>query len=274
MGGLAAGVARSSAIRIAASVAATTLVGLVLLRLLPDATTQLGLLATVLVVGTAGLAAQAAVLLSERRLGPRLSTRLGHLGRPGGARAMRNDRRRYDVAFYVPWLGPLLASRRGLVTGGAETQVFLLSRELARRGLKVCLLVFEIPGVKLPSSVDGVDVVLRPPYKSGQRLIGKVREVVSIRAALASVEADVVVTRAAGPHVGLIAWFRRRRKFVYSSASPYEFDLARSVPKQRDRALFSFGLRRADEIVVQTGRAGCVVPGPPRPEADAHPEPL
>jgi glycosyltransferase involved in cell wall biosynthesis len=161
------------------------------------------------------------------------------------------DRQRYDVAFYVPWLGPLLTSRHGLVTGGAETQVFLLSRELARCGLRVCLLVFEIPGVQLPSSVDGVDVVLRPRYKSSQRMVGKVREVANIRAALASVESDVVVTRAAGPHLALVGWFARRRRFVYSSASPYDFDGSRQ-PKRRDRVLTSLGLRMADEIVVQT----------------------
>jgi len=160
--------------------------------------------------------------------------------------------KRYDVAFYVPWLGPLLTNQRGLATGGAETQIFLLSRELARRGLRVCLLVFDIPGVHLPSAVGGVDVVLRPPYKSRQRILGKVREIVNIRATLASVQADVIVTRAAGPHVGLIRLFTQRRRFVYSSASPRDFDFVRVAPKRRDRVLLSFGMRQADEIVVQT----------------------
>jgi len=163
-----------------------------------------------------------------------------------------NAGKRYDVAFYVPWIGPLLTNQRGLATGGAETQIFLLSRELARRGLRVCLLVFEIPGVGLPSAVGGVDVVLRPPYKSRQRILGKVREVLNIRAALASVQADVIVTRAAGPNVGLIRLFALRRKFVYSSASPRDFDFVRVAPKRRDRVLLSFGMRLADEIVVQT----------------------
>jgi glycosyltransferase involved in cell wall biosynthesis len=165
---------------------------------------------------------------------------------------VRDARKRYDVAFYVPWLGPLLAQDHGLSTGGAETQVFLLSRALARRGMNVCLLVFEIPGVDIPSTVEGVDVVLRPPYKSHQGILGNVRETVKMRAALASVQADVIVTRAAGPHVGLIRLFALRRKFVYSSASPHDFDFVRVAPKPRDRVLLSFGMRLADEIVVQT----------------------
>jgi glycosyltransferase involved in cell wall biosynthesis len=39
---------------------------------------------------------------------------------------------------------------------------------------------------------------------------------------------------------------------VYSSASPHDFDVARVASKRRDRLLLSFGLRLADEIVVQT----------------------
>jgi putative peptidoglycan lipid II flippase len=82
-GGLASGVVRSSTIRIAASVAATTLFGLATLRLLPAASSRAGLLATVVIVGAAGLAAHAATIVSARRLLPRLATRLSHLQRPG-----------------------------------------------------------------------------------------------------------------------------------------------------------------------------------------------
>jgi len=82
-GGLARGVARHSAIRVVASVAATTLVGIVVLSLLPTASTRAGLLATVVAVGAAGLAAHGAVLLSERWLRPWLATRVGHLQRAG-----------------------------------------------------------------------------------------------------------------------------------------------------------------------------------------------
>src|SRR5262249_35535414 len=156
------------------------------------------------------------------------------------------------VAFSVPWIGPLLAPSQALTPGGAETQVFLLSRALAARGLDVCVFAFELPGVDLPSSVDGVDVIVRPRYKSGQRLLGKLRETANIRAALSSVEADAVVTRAAGPHVALVGLFARRSRIVYSSAAPTDFDFVRRAPKRRDRALFALGLRLADEIVVQT----------------------
>jgi len=43
-----------------------------------------------------------------------------------------------------------------------------------------------------------------------------------------------------------------RRRFVYSSATISDFDLAQVEPKRRNRQLFRLGIRLADEIVVQT----------------------
>ena len=60
----------------------------------------------------------------------------------------RKNRDPFDVAFYVPWTGPLLAPEGPPTSGGAETQIFLLTRELARRGVKVAVIVFDVPGVR------------------------------------------------------------------------------------------------------------------------------
>jgi glycosyltransferase involved in cell wall biosynthesis len=190
--------------------------------------------------------------------------------------------RRYDVAFYVPWIGPLLTGSARSTTGGAETQIFLLARALADRGSKVCLVVFELPGTTIPSSLDGVAVSLRPPYQAHEPF-GKLRETVSLRKAVLDVDAEVLVTRGAGPDVGLAGLFAKLagRRFVYSSANvsdfavgadaglpglltkffgrfaysnvnASEFDFSRLSPKLRDRALFRLGIRLADELVVQT----------------------
>jgi glycosyltransferase involved in cell wall biosynthesis len=210
-------------------------------------------------------------------LPPALSQAEGHVngrGREGG---------RYDVAFYVPWIGPLLAGSARSTTGGAETQVFLLARALADRGSRVCLVVFDLPGITIPSSLDGVAVSVRPPYQAHEPF-GKLRETASLRKAVVDVDAEVLVTRAAGPDVGLAGLVAKLagRRFVYSSANVSdfavgadaglpglltkfsgrrvghssaktpEFDFSRLSPKLRDRALFRLGIRLADEIVVQT----------------------
>jgi glycosyltransferase involved in cell wall biosynthesis len=188
--------------------------------------------------------------LARVRLDRRARSRRGRTHRP----AYAGDRRaRYDIAFYVPWIGPLLASSPARPTGGAETQIFLLARGLARRGSRVCLLVFDIPGVPIPLSVDGVDVSVRPPYKSHQSL-GKLRESLSLIRTVMGADADLIVTRSAGPHVGLvgIAAKLRGQRFVFSSANVSDFRFPQLEAKWSNRELFRLGIRLADEIVVQT----------------------
>src|SRR5947209_16525745 len=93
------------------------------------------------------------------------ATRAAEAGRRSTTRTSR--RRQFDVAFYMPSLTPLLARESELPpSGGAETQVFLVSRGLARRGVRVAAVV-EAPGAgRLPAEVDGVAIVCRPPYRA------------------------------------------------------------------------------------------------------------
>jgi glycosyltransferase involved in cell wall biosynthesis len=156
----------------------------------------------------------------------------------------------YDVVFYVPWIGPLL--RPGATpptTGGAETQIFLLTRALSRSGARVCVVAFEVPE-RVPNVVDGVAIVGRPPYAGQQPWIGKIREVLTTWDVLRRVPARVVVTRAAGPYVPLVGAFAQvaRRRFVYSSASDGDFS---SKVIGRYSPLFEWGIRSADVLVVQ-----------------------
>lgn len=171
--------------------------------------------------------------------------------------------RRYDVAFYVPRITPLLVREAKKPAGGAETQILLLARALAARGVKVCLIVFDLPGLAIPHSVGGLAVSVRPPYRARQRL-GRLREVISIREAIVKADAEVVVTRMESPEVGFAALFSKLhgRRFVYSSASLSDFvpdvrlapqlDLSRLSRKSRDWKLFRLGIRLADAVVVQT----------------------
>jgi glycosyltransferase involved in cell wall biosynthesis len=194
---------------------------------------------------------------------------------------MRRKPRRYDVAFYVPRMGPLLARQARSPTGGAETQILLLARALTQRGVSVRLLVFDVPGVTIPEAIGDVAVSVRPPYKARQPF-GKPREVASIASAIAGANADILVSRAATPEVGLAGLFAKvtGRRFVYSSANVSDFrddwpvrpsvlsnhlrrdlttpnassgfDFSRFPRKRRDWELFRLGIRLADEIVVQT----------------------
>jgi glycosyltransferase involved in cell wall biosynthesis len=164
-------------------------------------------------------------------------------------------RPRYDVAFYVPWMTSLVtAEAKEPWPGGAETQIMLVSRALAERGLSVCLVVFDLPGASVPKTFGGVEIVVRPPYMAGGSFVGQAREIAAIRKAVSRIDADIVVTRCAGYHVGLVGLFAKlsRRTFVYSSAGVRDFKERLFLTNWRDRILFRVGISLADKVVVQT----------------------
>jgi glycosyltransferase involved in cell wall biosynthesis len=159
----------------------------------------------------------------------------------------------YDVVFYTPWIGSLLARDSALPAGGAETQVYLLARELVRLGVRVCAVSYETPG--LAPDVDGIAVVTRPPprWREIKGPAGKLAEVTTILRTVASLDAPVFVQRGTSMETGLVGLGAkaRRRRFVYSSANEVDFDWG-SVARRHNVALFELGVRLADVIVVQT----------------------
>lgn len=161
-------------------------------------------------------------------------------------------RRSYDVAFYIPSLGPLLSP--GAVSGGgAETQIWLLSRGLAQRGYAVCVIVI---GTRtgVPSTFEGVDVVVRPPWQGGRGFRGQAAELIVLWRVLASLDATAIVQRGAGLWTGLVGLIARirRLRFVFSSANLADFDFPALASASKEVRLFNLGMRLATTIVVQT----------------------
>lgn len=157
-----------------------------------------------------------------------------------------------DVVFYTPFVGALLSRAQTLPPGGAETQILVLARTLARQGLRVAIIVYGAPG-ELPDDVDGVRILARPP-PGKRRLVGKVVEAARIWQALWRCPSRAVVYRCAGLHLGLIALYTRAtgRRLIFSSANVVDFDFKQLVSKRRDAILYRLGVRLADAIVVQT----------------------
>ena len=189
----------------------------------------------------------------------------------------------YDVAFFAPYIGPLVAGTGA--TGGGETQVLLLARELAARGRAVAIVTFD-GGTPLPASVDGVAVkgIPRPPRRGPLAgLAARLRLMVALHRAL---DAAVLVQRAAGTPTLLVAIVARlrRRRFVYASASDMDFDFHRMAPRPRAVALFHLGVRLAHAIVVQSeaqealcraafARTATVVPSLAEPSSEPRESP-
>jgi glycosyltransferase involved in cell wall biosynthesis len=169
------------------------------------------------------------------------------------SRLRLGHRARFDVVFYMPYIGWILSDNAPLPPGGAETQILAIARGLAKLGVRVAIIV--IGGRdELPSHVDGVRIISRPPSPAHKRLVGRVIEGIRIWQVLWRCPSPTVVYRCAGPELGLIAtytWLARRR-LVFSTANVVDFEIEKLTPKRRDLLLYELGVRLADKIVVQT----------------------
>ena len=160
---------------------------------------------------------------------------------------------RFDVAFYAPWIGPLLAPGSDPPTGGAETQILMLARALTDRGLRVCLVSLEA-GKPLPEEVDGVRVVTQRRRHTHVRGVRMLAWLMSLVRVLGRLDAEAFVQRAATSTTGLVSLIAKakRRRFVYSSSSVIDFDYGLLERNRRAVWVFHLGVKLADAVVVQT----------------------
>lgn len=163
---------------------------------------------------------------------------------------MKPDR---DVLFYMPTASPLLAAGDSASGGGAERQVLMLARELARRGRAVAIVAFD-DGRPLPGNVDGVDVVeLRRPALR----LPLLRTAAFYARAFFTLRANpsaVLVQRAAGIQTAVAGVSARllRRRFVFATAGLHDFDFGTWEAKGWIVRAYRLGVRLADDVVVQT----------------------
>jgi glycosyltransferase involved in cell wall biosynthesis len=160
-------------------------------------------------------------------------------------------RTRHDVLFYVPNVGPLLRPGDDLPTGGAETQVAILARELARRGRRVAIVVND---PSLPASIDGIDLILQGRLRTRLPGLRSLEVLARTVTAVVSARAPVVVHCNASVETGYVGLASRitGRRFVYSTVNVVDFDFQRIEPSRLKVAGFRAGVRLAHEIVAQT----------------------
>jgi len=180
--------------------------------------------------------------------------------------------------------GALTGGRRGFI-GGVEKQTALMARWLAARGHSVSVLTWN-EGQEDNTEIDGVRVITMCRKEAG---IKGLRffwpKWTSLVAAMRRADADVYYQNCGECVTGQVAlWCRRHgRKFIYSVANDTDCD--RRLPEMhtlRERVLYRYGLKTADEVVVQTknqqdmlrrgfGREAIVIPMPCRgPSEDRY----
>src|SRR3954469_19590812 len=107
----------------------------------------------------------------------------------------------------MPWAAPLL--ERSGAAGGAETQIVMLARGLAERGLRVGMAVIG-DSSRMPAEIDGVEVIAYP-RPSRIRLLGGMLHDFRTLFALVRRPARVIVARIANRGVAVAALAARLR---------------------------------------------------------------
>ena len=155
------------------------------------------------------------------------------------------------MVFHIPTASALLRRTVPAPFGGAERQVLLLARELARREFAVAIVTLDEPG-GLRSHVDGVDIVAQPSGGTRRPVIRTLLFWARMARVLTANPSNVIVQRCANIHAAPIALLARvlRRRFVFASSGVHDFD--RSLWKSSHWWLFQLGVRLADQVVVQT----------------------
>src|SRR4051794_28019602 len=168
------------------------------------------------------------------------------------SRAASRRPRAFHVAFYVPSIGPRLAMGR-TSGGGAETQILMLAGQLVARGWRVAIVSYATDPPP-PEWVNGVRVLVHRPFRREERIARRIEYVAEVTRMLASIDAQVLVQRAAGSTTALVglAARARRLRFVFSSANVLDFRFERVERDRRIVMLYDFGIRLADTVVVQT----------------------
>lgn len=174
---------------------------------------------------------------------------------PNGRLLRRRRRPEIDVVFHVPSVTSLLTGATVPPAGGAETQAYLVARELARQGLRVALICYGTAG-QIASEIDGMRVIVRRPSQGARRFIGFLLEVLINLWVTVAVDALVYVQRVPSFHTGVVAAAAklRRRRFVYSSSGmpDFDFDFPQQPMRARDRKLYRWAITSADDLVAQT----------------------
>lgn len=162
------------------------------------------------------------------------------------------------VCFVAPNLYPVLAQgANARFVGGAEVQQACLARGLAAAGCRVTAITLD-HGQADGEMHDGVRVLKCFKPSAGLPGLRYVHpRITGLWQAMKRADADVYYQRSASMITGLMALFGRwhGRPTVFSGASDTNFIPGReNIRYARDRALFRYGLRHADGVVLQTER--------------------
>jgi glycosyltransferase involved in cell wall biosynthesis len=162
------------------------------------------------------------------------------------------------ICFVSPYgYAVLLGSQDIPFVGGAEVQQVLIASQLARRGHYVSMISFDF-GQTEGIHQSGVRLLKMMPPRAGLPGFRFFHPwLTSLWSAMRRADADVYYQRCAGATTGAVAafasWLRKGSVFAGASDSDFDPNLPR-IRLLRDRLMFKYGVRRVNQVVVQSER--------------------
>lgn len=167
-------------------------------------------------------------------------------------------RRRPSICFVAPAGYPVLSGDRRLrFAGGAEVQQSLVSTALAERGYRVSMISMDY-GQREGEAIRGVRQLTMHAPDAGLPVLRYLHpRLTSLWRALGRADADVYYQRTSGALTGFVAAFARRHARASLFAGAHDADFEPRLPLiryARDRAVYRWGVRHVDRVIVQTER--------------------
>jgi len=159
------------------------------------------------------------------------------------------------VCFVAPTAWPILSRSTDIpVVGGAEVQQTFIARALVQRGYRVTMICHDY-GQPDRVVVDGITVLRSHGPDEGIPVVRFVHpRITTMWQTLRRAGADVYYQRTCDVLTTLVAVFCKvhGKRSIYAGASDMDFVPGKEeIGLARDRAIYRFGLRRVDRIVVQ-----------------------
>ncbi len=157
------------------------------------------------------------------------------------------------ICFFSPSSYPYFYKDTGVTSGGAELQMSLIAKELAKTDkYEVCFFIADYGQQKI-DYIDGVKLIRTFSLPRYEGILSKLIKAVKYFFFLAKYRPDVVISTTANSIVGLTAFYKYllRYKFIYRTAGKIDVELKWIKDNGLLGKIFQYGLKKADAVIVQ-----------------------
>ncbi len=160
---------------------------------------------------------------------------------------LKNKRK---ICFVSPFAYGLFNPEADLKFGGAEVQMYLISKELSLdESFDISFIVLDLGQEK--KEIYG-NVKVFKSYERGRSILNLIKAPIQLILILKKISPDVIINRAHGVEAGICAIYARlfNKKFIYSLAHDDDAN-GKNFEGLRGK-IFKFGFKRADKLIAQS----------------------